>query len=577
LTPACEKELVRLIALVPDADLSMLAATEPAFQKGGFRAGNIPALRIRLQQLVCGGSEISDTLRRTVARRSRPHSLTGLLAPETLAESRHALAALLGGPVLLVALLLDARRDVREKAESWMQQSPSFIALPPDEAAARLRSLFADLADLLGAPADAAPVAHTHEAWLAQKEKLENRLRDLQTENRRLKGVDDRLTGTLQRLKVSEEKEAAAARAAQTAETALRQKARELEAASAELARERAHRKERLAAAIDLALANEFHGWLANARAVETAAAHPAAQTDLLAQAEAALHKQGEIDRHSGNRAALGERRDRLDDALRRVRSALRHALHRTPDLQAAEAALAAEIRRLDTLLDPDAPASPLEEALTAKIHAAQDNALPHLRELPKLFASLNVLDAAAIARLRDAFQRRLAAVEAITAEPPSEEKTPPLHSAAARLSRALAGGETAILLVDGHNALFGHPSRYTPARGTALTEAEKRHLLAADLARIAAPNPALRICIVFDGPSRSDTQAAPNVRVTYSGGTGEHRADGVLLDNIRFFKSASPDTSVILASDDQDLCVNARRLGALALPILELGAFFLH
>jgi hypothetical protein len=552
LPSSCEKELVRLIAQLPDADFSVLIATEPAFQKGGFRPGNIPALRIRLQQLVCGGTEISDTLRRAIARRSRAHSLTGLLSAEAIAESRHALAALLGDPVLLVALLLDTRREIREKAELWMQQPQASDALPPDAISA----------------------APTHEAWLAQKEKLENRLRDLQTENRRLKGVDDRLASALQRLKASEAKGADAARAAQTAETALRQKTREGEATAAELARETARREERLTAAVDLALANEFHGWLAKARAVEEAAARPAAQTDLLAQAEAALRKQGEIDRHSGNRTVLGERRDRLAGALQNVRAALRTALRQTPELQTVETALAAEICRLDGLLEPDAPASPLEEALATRIHAAHDNELPRLRELPGLFATLHVLDDAAIARLRNAFQRRLAAIEAIGVEPPDASDHP---SAAGQLARALAGREPAILLVDGHNALFGLPSRYNPVRGTSLTEAEKRQLLANDIVRIAAPNPALRVWIVFDGPTRSDTQAAPNVRVTYSGGKGEHRADGVLLDNIRFLKSAAPDTSVILVSNDQGLCADARHLGALDLPVLDLGAFFLR
>ena len=104
LTPACEKELIRLTALVPDADLAALVATEPAFQKGGFRAGNLPLLRTRLQQIACGAGEVSPALRRALARRSRAYTLTGLIAVEALTEARHALATLLGAPVLLVAL-----------------------------------------------------------------------------------------------------------------------------------------------------------------------------------------------------------------------------------------------------------------------------------------------------------------------------------------------------------------------------------------------------------------------------------------------------------------------------------------
>jgi len=60
-----------------------------------------------------------------------------------------------------------------------------------------------------------------------------------------------------------------------------------------------------------------------------------------------------------------------------------------------------------------------------------------------------------------------------------------------------------------------------------------------------------------------------------YSGGTGEHRADGVLLDNIRFFKRQDPDMTVLLISNDTDLCKTAVRLGAQTMPVLELGAFF--
>ena len=101
--------------------------------------------------------------------------------------------------------------------------------------------------------------------------------------------------------------------------------------------------------------------------------------------------------------------------------------------------------------------------------------------------------------------------------------------------------------------------------------------MLARDVVRLAGPNPALRAWLVFDGPTRQDTRAAPNVRVTYSGGQGEHRADGVLLDNIRFFISASPETPILLVSNDQDLCAHARRLGAVDLPVLDFGAFIPH
>ncbi len=569
LTPDCEKELQRIVALVPDADLSPLVATEPAFRSGGFRAGNTAVLRTRLQQIACGSQMVSDTLRRTLARRSRSRTLTGLLSPDAIAEARHALAALLGSQVLLVALLLDEREEVRSKAEGWMQTP--FLAVEPAEAPDRLREVFAGLSELLGS-APASGSALTREAWQKQKEQLENRLHDLQTENRRLKGVDDRLSRVATQLKASEEKLSAAQQKGEAAEKALRQKTRELEETAAELTRETSRREERLVAALDLALAQEFHGWLANARAVESAATQSQPADDLLAQADAALQRQGEVDRHSGNRAILAARLERLEAALKQVRSALRNALRQAPELKAVETALAAEARALSRLLEPDAAATPLEEAILTRIHAARDNDLPRLRELPDLFASLQVLDDTAIVRVRQAFQKRLAAVQAmgVPPDPCMEDR----HNSVAQLGRALAGQIPAILLIDGHNVLFGLPTRYMPVRGTSLPDAEKRKKLTDDIVRVTAPNPSVRAWIVFDGPTRNDTQASPNVRVTYSGGEGEHRADGVILDNLRFFKSSSPDTPVILASNDNGLCTAARRLGALDIAVLDLGAF---
>ena len=571
LTPACEKELRRLIDLIPDNELSVLAVTEPAFQNGGFRASNTAALRARVAQLACGPQPVSDALRRLIARRSRARTLTGPLALSSLTETRHALAALIGSEALLVALLLDDRQELRDKAESWMQTSLPFVSTDPAEAQARLRETFAGLAELLGSSAPTGATV-TRETWQAQKEQLELRVRDLQEEKRRLKGVDDRLARVTQKLSSTEEKRSEAQSKRETAEKSLRETARERDELKVELERETAHREERLTSSLDLALAREFHGWLAEARAVEAAAIEPAPHADLLARAEAALKKQNASDRHSGNRATLAERLSRLEAVREKVRDALANALRPAQELKTVEAELVAEIRALRKLLNPDAAATPLEEALSARIHAADDNDLPRLRDLPDLISTLNILDDAALTRLRQTFQKRLAAAQAVGTplDPHTEER----QNAASVLGRALAGQIPAILLVDGHNVLFGLPARYNPPRGGALTDAEKRKKLTDDVTRLTASNPAVRAWIVFDGPTRSDTQAAANVRVTYSGGTGEHRADGVILDNLRFFKTTSPETAVILVSNDGDLCSAARRLGAQDVAVLDFGAF---
>lgn len=577
LTPECEKEIARLIDLMPEVELDMLVATEPAFQRGGFRAGNIPVLRKRLHQIVCGAGEVSDKLRCILARRSRTCTLTGLIAIDTLIEARHAFAALLGAPALLVALLLDDRDEVQEYAEDWMQRPDAFHAIEPDKAVEYLRDLFTDLHSLLGRVPDGDDmgVTLTREAWLAQKERLEQRLRDFKTENRRLKGVEGQLKN-LQREKdeVVEQRDTARQREKELGET-LRQSERKLEEVTVELKREQTHREERVAAAVDRALAQEFHGWLGQAREVERDVHQTAPHAELLARAQVALSKQAEADRHSGNRARLTERREQVAQTLATVRAALRNALRPTADLQAVESELAAEMLRLDNLLNPDAPASALEDALTARFQDVGDNALPRLRTFLDDLAKLHVLDAPAMARLKEAFQRRIAAIKALGVPPPPQaEDLPP---EAALLSRALCGETPAILLLDGHNVLYGLPSRYNPPRGASLIESKKREMLVRDVVRLVSATPTLRTQIVFDGPTYTDEKAAPNVTVTYSGGEGEHRADNVLLDNIRFHTLESSEIPILLVTNDNDFRAKARRLGAQCLSVPDFGAFIPH
>jgi len=570
LPPECTKELERLVGCLSAEHLTELAATEAALQVGSFRNSKPDILRIRIQQIACGGAEVSPALRRMLAGRSQGAALLRLLPQEVIALNRPAFIALLGEHAFTVALLLDARAEIRAKGEEWITMP--FAPCQAEEALTQLRELFAPLTGLLGASATAGvPVAQG--VWREQKEQLELRIRELGEQNRRLKGVDDRLSGVKRQLAVSEEQTAAAKRRADEAERISRQKNAACEELAAELKREITRREERFVAALDLALAKEFHGWLATARAVEAAAQDGASAADLLSRAEAALTHQHEIDRHSGNRAKLAQRIETLEAAHGRVVSSLRNALRQSSDLKEVERELAAEIERLRQRLGSAADEAPLERALIDRIHAAHDNELPDLRTLPDRLVSAGVLTTEALTRIRGAFQKRLAAIEAIGVPP--DPKTEERKNTVSVLGRALAGQMPILLMVDGHNVLFGLPTRYSPPRGGSVSETEKRNRLVGDIVRVMAPNPASRAWVVFDGASQTDKQAAPNVRVMYSGGTGEHRADGVLLDNIRFFKRQDPDMTVLLISNDTDLCKTAVRLGAQTMPVLELGAFF--
>ncbi len=577
LTDACEREVKRLIERVPEKDLNEILALDPVFQVGGFKAGKPELLRVRLTQVVCGQREVSPVVRRMLEKRSRAKTLTGLLAPGVLELAASALAALLKPETLIVAGLLDARAEVRELAAGWMAAGDAaFKPLTPEAATADLRELFSDLHALLGRSDQSGP-ALTAEAWRTQRETLEQTIQSLKMEIRRLRGVEDRAAMYANQLKNAvAEKERLDARL-QAAETEAGNVNRTLNELQVELARERANREIRLNAAIDSALSHEFYGWLAAAKRVERVSStlrEDLEDDPLLGRVRAALTKQAETDRHSGNRLTLSERLKALQAAAKEVDAALAHAIRQEPDLQTAARELAEEIQRLEAVLECSNPSSsPVETALLESLNRTETNDLPLFKRRFEGVTALNLLSQAGANRVMEAFRKRMAALSAIGI--PNYRLEPDTRSPEERLlGEALATPKVLILLLDGHNVLFGLPARYNPPRGHSRSDAMKRDLVAKDLAALVSASPTIRACIVFDGQTPSETQFAPNVRVSYSGGEGEHRADKVLVGLVRFFKQNDPDTPVLLVSCDQELCGNVRRLGGQTMDVLTFGAF---
>ncbi|MBP5511386.1 MAG: NYN domain-containing protein [Kiritimatiellae bacterium] len=158
--------------------------------------------------------------------------------------------------------------------------------------------------------------------------------------------------------------------------------------------------------------------------------------------------------------------------------------------------------------------------------------------------------------------------------EAPGRGGEPPPPTSEGKLSLALTNGMPCLLLIDGHNTQYGMPSRYNPQRGKRMTEYDKRQRLLRDVAELIAPSPAMRACVVFDAPEHSEAEAGERVRVVFSGGKGDHRADRVLLDQIRFLRTCGDVPCILLVSDDRELCKKARKLGAETLPVLEFGSF---
>lgn len=127
---------------------------------------------------------------------------------------------------------------------------------------------------------------------------------------------------------------------------------------------------------------------------------------------------------------------------------------------------------------------------------------------------------------------------------------------------QALSGRLPAILLIDAHNTLFALQSRYRLPSDHRWPTAQTRQWLVEDVVQLLENTPSVRAYIVFDGPERTESTASHNVQVIYSGGTGEHRADDVLVDQAKFLSQAGAENLIIITNDGE-LAGRASRHGA--------------
>ncbi|MGN0853226.1 MAG: hypothetical protein ACI4Q3_07590 [Kiritimatiellia bacterium] len=118
-------------------------------------------------------------------------------------------------------------------------------------------------------------------------------------------------------------------------------------------------------------------------------------------------------------------------------------------------------------------------------------------------------------------------------------------------------------LIVDGWNALLGSHSILSSGEKHLPLDGKSDALRARVRAWLAASvHLNDRAWIVLDGP-RPGGETEERLRVSWTGGSGAHRADRFICDYLRMRRFAGPRGNVVVATDDRDFKREAERLGA--------------
>lgn len=530
------------------------------------RPDSAPVLRKRLKALLAAkrqpDTEVLDLIRET--------GLFGqfvvVLSDKALAHGFREFCAFFGEPAFLAGLLLDHREGIRALAWEHLKAHPladGFREVTAEAAQATLEADFGPFLSRLaalkaklavapgGQPADPAELVQL-------REKVKRFEEQAKREDRAAEKDKTVLAREREQFRVKTEELEAKLREQKTRIAEADARAR---AAEQTLADAQGDLHRRLREGVEAELSSETRRWLLPLRAMETAAHSHKATANLLNDVRDALRQQAERDRAMGNRQDLHKRLDTLRQSREEVREALKNALNRHPRLADLADALDREIESLAALLGEPAWSGSAENALLARVNAAQTVA-----ELDAVRAFLDG-DAKAFTLFPPGFapelNRRMSDKRNQILQgliPPGAAASP--QAPADRLRHVLSLPLTRVLLlVDGHNLLLSRPDLFKGVLENGQPGARAREALAD---RLAAALETARDCdlrLYFDGPERSESDRTPRLKVIYSGGgSRDQRADNAIVQDLEFYAPRYEGCYVI--TDDAELLSRASRPG---------------
>ena len=564
-SPAVTDEIRRLVQECDARTLLALWGDDADLQKG-FRPGTpaaVDAIRSRLLTRLLGATAIKGRELAFLASCGLNQEWICVWSPEAVARLLPVFLAVLGEAPVLLALLVDEREVVRKLAEPLLAGPAEAL---PDADTAR-RAFEQELAPFLRhlarcrAPAEGEAAADSEarnrergeacereRALRQQAEQLERDLREarkrlgaLQRDYDELKADRDKLAGQMD---------------------ALRQKTKraedELARAQQVVAQHTSNLPALVEAEVQVRLSDLAHRWLAAPLQAEQAAAGKA---ELLDEADALLRRQAEVDRHWGNLQQLDERLRHLEEAAARVAQARQQALNPLPELIAMESRLRFEAERLRGLLRRDGVESPFAAALVARINGASNVELIGLEDLVALVDGAGLLPPRELQRLASALHARWSRLYEPHAPVRQKESEP--AAPVGRLYGRLAGAQPVFVALDGFNILQDAAADFGDFFEQGKPGAKARDALNARVKALLEALPQAEARIVYDSPQTGEASLARNIRVLYSGGQGEHRADAAILKDLEFERQARPERPRFVVTNDADLARQARALGA--------------
>ena len=328
--------------------------------------------------------------------------------------------------------------------------------------------------------------------------------------------------------------------------------------------------EQRIQASIDLAIKSTLRQWLSPL--IELDEVVTGNQThDVLERAKSALVEQQAVDRKYGNIILIEEMIDARRKMLSEINNAKRTALKPIPVLNSIAVDLEKEINDLEIKIDRTRILPEVVSNLLRKINEAQSiEALSAARQFiqqASIFGIINSLDLTKLYKEADVKAGLIYDQCLLLDRDSTKASEIPFFS----LFYTIERNADFFLMIDGHNVLFalddifggyyenGHPAK------------KARSKLEEKLGNVFVKDGA-DVILYYDSPTADEVNLSSHLRVKYSGGEGDHRADNAILKDMAYYRKLNATKVCCLVTKDRDLATQALELGSFVIDPEELA-----
>jgi len=291
----------------------------------------------------------------------------------------------------------------------------------------------------------------------------------------------------------------------------------------------------------------DLRAWFPQASQVERSTIE--VSDDILKFAEKALELQKDRDRNFGNRRTLLQRLNNLEKIRAELVDALENAINPVPEIRTAISRIDDEINRVRSTLGMNAESDRLHGMMLALANTITD-----IDEYDRLLKFAEFLTEKQV--INGEFLRKIWNVVYGHYNIDVQLQPMPESSRSYGLRKKLKDNLECIVMLDAHNIILHDMLKrllFAPV------QEQSRNNLLQLIKALAVGRDKVKFTVVFDGSYPHEENVAPNVRIVFSGGEGEHRADYRIVELVR----SNPGTDIFVVTDDEQLIKDIKSFGA--------------